>query len=88
MVISVRLRQGVGSSVNQWGKVQLGVDIVDTIHDPIGGGPAHSGYNSIYSSGMHEDNLGLSTLLQSQLVLLFSKYHGTSTTTSAQDWEP
>ncbi len=51
----------VGSSVNQWGKTQLGVDVaeqigdvVGTVRDRVGGGPTASGYSSVYSGGSHE----------------------------------
>jgi len=46
--------QSVGSSVNEWSKVQLGVDVADhmngivtTVKDNIGTGPAASGYDSL-----------------------------------------
>ena len=52
----------VGSSVNQWGKSQLGVDVaeqvggvVDMVRDRIGGGPGGSGYSPVYSGGSRED---------------------------------
>lgn len=51
----------VGTSVNQWGKTQLGVDVaeqiggaVGTVRDRVGGGPTRSGYSSVYSGGLHE----------------------------------
>lgn len=52
----------VGTSVNQWGKTQLGVDVagqigdvVGTVRDRVGGGPTSSGYNSVYAGGSHEE---------------------------------
>lgn len=46
--------QSAGQSVNEWSKVQLGVDVVDrvndvvgTVKDRVGAGPAASGYGSL-----------------------------------------
>jgi ADP-ribosylation factor GTPase-activating protein 1 len=78
----------VGSSVNQWGKTQLGVDVaeqvggvVDTVRGHIGGGPAGSGYSSVYSGGSREEET--SALYQDDDDL-FGEYHGTSDSTSAR----
>ena len=52
----------VGTSVNQWGKTQLGVDVagqlggvVDSVRDTVGGGPTGSGYSSVYAGGSREE---------------------------------
>lgn len=83
----------VGSSVNQWGKSQLGVDVagqvggvVDTVRDRVGGGPGDRGYSSVYSGGSREEES--SALYRDQDDDdLFGEYHGTgnrrSETTSA-----
>jgi ADP-ribosylation factor GTPase-activating protein 1 len=73
----------VGSSVNQWGKSQLGVDVaeqvggvVDTVRDRVGGGPGGSGYSSVYSGGSREDET--SALYRDQDDDdFFGEYHGT-----------
>jgi ADP-ribosylation factor GTPase-activating protein 1 len=79
----------VGTSVNQWGKTQLGVDVaeqlggvVDNVRDHIGGGPAGSGYSSVYSGGSHEEET--SALDPNHDDDFFKEYHGTSDATSAQ----
>lgn len=82
----------VGSTVNQWGKTQLGVDVagqlggaVDTVRDQIGGGPARSGYNSVYSGGSHEEETSaLNPSHDDEDDDFFKEYHGTSGATSAQ----
>jgi len=74
----------VGSSVNQWGKTQLGVDVggqlggvVDTVRDRVGGGPGRSGYSSVYSDGSRgEETSGLYGDLDDEEDL-FGEYHGT-----------
>lgn len=83
----------VGSSVNQWGKSQLGVDVaghvggvVDTVRDRVGGGPGRSGYSSVYSGSSREEET--SALYRDQEEDdFFGEYHGTgdhrSETTSA-----
>ena len=73
----------VGSSVKQWGKSQLRVDVaeqvvgvVDTVRDRVGGGPVGSGYSSVYSGGSREDET--SALYRDQDDDdLFGEYHGT-----------
>jgi ADP-ribosylation factor GTPase-activating protein 1 len=73
----------VGTSVNQWGKTQLGVDVatqlggvVDTVRDHVGGGPARSGYSSVYSGGSREDET--SALYRDRDDDdFFGEYHGT-----------
>ncbi len=52
----------VGSSVNHWGKTQLGVDVAGqinevagTVRDRVSGGPTRRGYNSVYSGGSHAE---------------------------------
>jgi ADP-ribosylation factor GTPase-activating protein 1 len=81
----------VGSSVNQWGKTQLGVDVaeqlggvVDSVRDTVGG-PARSGYSSVYAGGSRE--VETSALYDHDDDDFFSEYHGTgdrhSETTSA-----
>jgi len=73
----------VGTSVNQWGKTQLGVDVagqigdaVGTVRDRVGGGPTRSGYSSVYSGGPRDEE-------RSALYRdhddddLFGEYHGT-----------
>lgn len=76
----------VGSSVNQWGKSQLGVDVagqigdvVGTVRDRVGGGPTRSGYSAVYSGGSREEE---SSVLyrdhdDDDDDNLFGKYHGT-----------
>ena len=71
----------VGSSVNQWGKSQLGVDVagqvggvVDTVRDRVGGGPGNRGYSSVYSGGSREEE---SSALYQDDDDLFGEYHGT-----------
>jgi ADP-ribosylation factor GTPase-activating protein 1 len=82
----------VGTSVNQWGKSQLGVDVagqvggvVDTVRDHVGGGPGSRGYSSVYSGGSREEES--SALYRDDDDDLFGEYHGTgnrrSETTSA-----
>ena len=77
----------VGTSVNQWGKTQLGVDVagqigdaVGTVRDRVSGGPARSGYNSVYSGGSREEES--SALYREHHDddddNLFGEYHGTS----------
>ena len=73
----------VGSSVNQWGKSQLGVDVaeqlggvVGTVRDHVGGGPVSSGYSSVYSGGSREEETsGLYGDHDDDD--LFGEYHGT-----------
>jgi len=81
----------VGSSVNQWGKAQLGVDVaeqvggvVGTVRDQIGGGPARSGYSSVYSGGTREEETSALYHDHDDDPDLFSEYTGMSTATSAQ----
>ncbi|KAI0005132.1 ArfGap-domain-containing protein [Russula compacta] len=85
----------VGSSVNQWGKSQLGVDVagqlggaVGSVRDRIGGGPARSGYDSVYSGGSREEETSALYGDHDDDDDLFSEYHGTgnrhSDATSAQ----
>jgi len=81
----------VGNSVNQWGKTQLGVDVaeqlggaVDTVRDQIGGGPARSGYSSVYSGGTHEEETSALYHDHDDDDDLFSEYRGASNATSAQ----
>ena len=73
----------VGSSVNQWGKSQLGVDVagkvggvVDTVRDRVGGGPTSNGYSTVYAGGSHEEE---TSALYRDLDDddLFGEYHGT-----------
>ena len=85
----------VGSSVNQWGKAQLGVDVaeqlggvVHTVRDQIGGGPAGSGYSSVYSGGTHEEETSALYHDHDDDHDLFSEYSGMSTTNSAQVGTP
>jgi len=84
----------VGSSVNQWGKSQLGVDVagqvggvVDTVRDRVGGGPGRSGYSSVYSGGSREEESSALYHDQDDDDDLFGEYYGTgnrrSETTSA-----
>jgi ADP-ribosylation factor GTPase-activating protein 1 len=75
----------VGSSVNQWGKTQLGVDVagqlggvVDTVRDQVGGGPARSGYSSVYSGGSREDETS-ALYRDHDDDDLFGEYHDTGT---------
>ena len=72
----------VGSSVNQWGKSQLGVDVaeqvggvVGTVRDSVGGGPGSRGYSSVYSGGSREEES--SALYRDDDDDLFGEYHGT-----------
>ena len=81
----------VGSSVNQWGKTQLGVDVaeqlggvVDTVRDQVGGGPARSGYSSVYSGGTHEDESSALYHDHDEDDDMFGEYRGMSNATSAQ----
>jgi len=74
----------VGSSVNQWGKTQLGVDVaeqlggvVGNVRDRIGGGPASSGYNSVYSGGPREDETSVLYHDNDDDDDLFGEYHST-----------
>ncbi|KAH9977661.1 hypothetical protein BGW80DRAFT_1435409 [Lactifluus volemus] len=74
----------VGSSVNQWGKAQLGVDVagqlggvVDTVRDRVGGGPARSGYDTVYSGGSHEEETSALYHDHEDDEDLFGEYHGT-----------
>jgi ADP-ribosylation factor GTPase-activating protein 1 len=73
----------VGSSVNQWGKTQLGVDVagqvggvVDTVRDSVGGGPGRSGYSSVYSGGSREEETS-ALYRDHDDDELFGEYHGT-----------
>ncbi len=73
----------VGSSVNQWGKSQLGVDVagqvggvVDTVRDRVGGGPGGSGYSSVYSGGSREEESSALYRGQEDDDDLFGEYHG------------
>lgn len=81
----------VGSSVNQWGKTQLGVDVaeqlggvVDNVRDQIGAGPARSGYSSVYSGGSREEETSALYHDGDGDDDLFGEYHGTSDATSAR----
>ena len=85
----------VGSSVNQWGKTQLGVDVagqlggvVDSVRGHIGGGPARSGYDSVYSGGSLEEETSVLYHDHDDDDDLFSEYHDAgnrhSDATSAQ----
>lgn len=74
----------VGSSVNQWGKSQLGVDVagqlggvVDTVRDRVGGGPGSSGYSSVYSGGSREEESSALYRDQDDEDDFFGEYHGT-----------
>jgi ADP-ribosylation factor GTPase-activating protein 1 len=74
----------VGSSVNQWGKTQLGVDVaeqvggvVGTVRDRIGGGPAGSGYSSVYSGGPREEETSVLYHDHDDDDDLFGEYHST-----------
>lgn len=74
----------VGSSVNQWGKSQLGVDVaeqlggvVDTVRDHVGSGPARSGYSSVYSGGSREEETSGLYHDHDDDDALFGEYHGT-----------
>ena len=73
----------VGSSVNQWGKSQLGVDVagqlggvVDTVRDRVGG-PGRSGYSSVYSGGSREEESSALYRDQDDDDDFFGEYHGT-----------
>ncbi|KAI0307049.1 hypothetical protein B0F90DRAFT_1684689 [Multifurca ochricompacta] len=73
----------VGTTVNQWGKSQLGVDVggqiggaVDNVRDRVLGGPARSGYTSIYSGGSHEDENSALYRDNEDDEDLFGEYHG------------
>jgi ADP-ribosylation factor GTPase-activating protein 1 len=73
----------VGSSVNQWGKTQLGVDVaeqlggvVDTVRDRVGGGPTSSGYSSVYAGGSQEEETS-ALYRDHDDEDLFGEYHGT-----------
>ena len=73
----------VGSSVNQWGKSQLGVDVagqigdvVGTVRDRVGGGPTSSGYSSVYSGGSHEEE-NSALYRDHDDDDFFGEYHGT-----------
>jgi ADP-ribosylation factor GTPase-activating protein 1 len=81
----------VGSSVNQWGKSQLGVDVagqlgavVDSVRDRVGGGPTRSGYSSVYSGGLHEEETSALNPNLDDDDDFFKEYHGTPGPTSAQ----
>jgi ADP-ribosylation factor GTPase-activating protein 1 len=74
----------VGTSVNQWGKTQLGLDVaeqlggvVGTVRDRVGGGPTRSGYNSVYSGGSHEEETSALYCDHDDDQDLFGEYHGT-----------
>jgi ADP-ribosylation factor GTPase-activating protein 1 len=74
----------VGSSVNQWGKSQLGVDVaeqvggvVGTVRDRVGGGPGRSGYSPVYSGGSREEESSALYRDQDEEDDLFGEYHGT-----------
>jgi ADP-ribosylation factor GTPase-activating protein 1 len=74
----------VGTSVNQWGKTQLGVDVaeqlggvVDTVRDRVSGGPTRSGYSSVYSGGSHEEETSALYRDHNDDQDLFGEYHGT-----------
>jgi len=73
----------VGSSVNQWGKSQLGVDVagqlggvVGTVRDQIGGGPTNSGYSRVHSGGSHEEETSALYHDHDDDDDLFSEYRG------------
>jgi len=74
----------VGTSVNQWGKTQLGVDVaeqigdvVGTVRDRVGGGPTRSGYSSVYAGGSHEEESSALYHDHDDDDNLFGEYHGT-----------
>ncbi len=74
----------VGSSVNQWGKTQLGVDVagqlggvVDTVRDRVGGGPGRNGYSSVYSGGPQEEETSALYRDLDDDDDLFGEYHDT-----------
>jgi ADP-ribosylation factor GTPase-activating protein 1 len=74
----------VGSSVNQWGKSQLGVDVaeqlggvVGTVRDHVGGGPVSGGYSSVYSGGSREEETSVLYGDHDDDDDLFGEYHGT-----------
>jgi ADP-ribosylation factor GTPase-activating protein 1 len=59
-----RIAGDVGSSANEWGKSQLGVDmgrsmgnIVGSVKQSVGGGSANRGYSSLsgYTGDYHDD---------------------------------
>ncbi|KAI9513273.1 ArfGap-domain-containing protein [Russula earlei] len=73
----------VGSSVNQWGKSQLGVDVaeqlggvVDSVRDQIGGGPHRRGYDTVFSGGSREEETSALYRDHEDDEDLFSEYHG------------
>ncbi|KAI0268134.1 hypothetical protein BC834DRAFT_868032 [Gloeopeniophorella convolvens] len=73
----------VGSSVNQWSREQLGVDVagqlggvVGTVRERVGGGPARSGYSSVYAGGGHEDESSSLYHDAEDDEELFGEYHG------------
>ncbi|KAH9965810.1 ArfGap-domain-containing protein [Russula dissimulans] len=74
----------VGSSVNQWGKSQLGVDVagqlggvVGTVRGQIGGGPTSSGYSRVFSGGSQEEETSALYRDHDDDEDLFREYHGT-----------
>ena len=74
----------VGTSVNQWGKSQLGVDVagqlggvVGTVRDQLGSGPTSSGYSRVFSGGPHEEETSALYHDHDDDDDLFSEYHGT-----------
>jgi len=74
----------VGSSVNQWGKSQLGVDVagqlggvVGTVRDQIGGGPTSSGYGRVFSGGSQEEETSALYRDHDDDDDLFSEYQST-----------
>jgi ADP-ribosylation factor GTPase-activating protein 1 len=74
----------VGTSVNQWGKTQLGVDVagqigdvVGTVRDRVGGGPTSSGYSSVYAGGSHEEESSALYRDHDDDDNLFEEYHDT-----------
>lgn len=80
-----RRAQVAGQSVNEWSKVQLGVDVADhvngivgTVKDKIGPGPPASGYDSL---AVHDDSE--TSALYDDTDDLFHEYSDTPSTSNA-----
>lgn len=76
--------QSAGQSVNEWSKVQLGVDVVDrvngvmdTVKDRVGTGPAASGYRSL---ALHDE--GETSALYDDTNDFFHEFSDTSPTSN------
>ncbi|KAH0839815.1 hypothetical protein J3R83DRAFT_761 [Lanmaoa asiatica] len=79
-----RRAQMAGQSVNEWSKVQLGVDVADhvngivgTVKDGVGAGPATSGYGSL---ALHDE--GETSALYDDTHDFFREYSDASSTSN------